>query len=300
MSKLIFTILFLFALPATAYYNPGAPAGFVNDFAGVIDSATKQNLEQKLVAFEKETSNEISVVTVKNLGGDYIENFAEKLFKEWGIGKSAQGGPASDGKDNGILILVAVEDRKMRIEVGYGLEGALTDAQSNWIINNEMKPAFQAGNYGAGIDLAVDKIITATKGEYVPADAGENEGSGSWDWGFIFWLIIGGFMWLGAVLGRSKSWWAGGVIGAVAGVIIALIWGFFWLGAGSIIGLTVFGLLFDFIVSKNYHAAKSAGKNLPWWFGGGGFGGGSGGGGFGGFGGFGGGMSGGGGSSGSW
>jgi len=90
------------------------------------------------------------------------------------------------------------------------------------------------------------------------------------------------------------------VIGAVAGVIIALIWGFFWLGAGSIIGLTVFGLLFDFIVSKNYHAAKSAGKNLPWWFGGGGFGGGSGGGGFGGFGGFGGGMSGGGGSSGSW
>ncbi|PIR92837.1 methanol dehydrogenase [Candidatus Falkowbacteria bacterium CG10_big_fil_rev_8_21_14_0_10_43_10] len=289
MKKIIITILFLAALPVSAYYNPGSPSGFVNDFAGVIDGAVKQSLEQKLVAFEKETSNEISVVTVKNLGGDYIENFAEKLFKDWGIGKK--------DNDNGALVLVAVEDRKMRIEVGYGLEGALTDAQSNWIINNEMKPAFQAGKYGEGISLAVDKIIGATKGEYVASDD-NNNGAGGWNWEFIFWLVIGLFMWLGAILGRSKSWWAGGVIGGAAGVILGLIWGFLWLGVGSIIGLTTFGLLFDFIVSKKYNAAKASGKNLPWFLGGGGFGGGGSSGG--GFGGFGGGMSGGGGSSGSW
>jgi uncharacterized protein len=293
MKRLLVIFLFLaVASPAFAYYNPGTPAGFVNDFADVIDDEAQQTLEQRLTAFEKETSNEISVATINSLQGDYIENFAEKLFKEWGIGQK--------DKDNGVLVLVAVEDRKMRIEVGYGLEGALTDAQSNWIINNEMKPAFQQGDYGAGIAAAVNEIIGATQGEYVPSDSSNaDSGSGGWDWSFIFWVVIVVFMWLASILGRSKSWWAGGVIGAVAGVIIALIWGFLWLGVGSIIGLTIFGLLFDFIISKNYRAAKATGKNLPWWFGGGGFGSGGFGGG-GGFGGFGGGMSGGGGSSGSW
>ncbi|PIT93782.1 hypothetical protein COU00_02535, partial [Candidatus Falkowbacteria bacterium CG10_big_fil_rev_8_21_14_0_10_43_11] len=212
--KIIIIFLFLLALPASAYYNPGTPSGFVNDFAGVIDSATKQSLEQKLVAFEKETSNEISVVTVKNLDGDYIENFAEKLFKEWKIGKEKE--------DNGVLILAAIEDRKMRLEVGYGLEGALTDAQSNWIINNEMKPAFQAGNYGEGINLAVDKIISATRGEYIPSEKKQSKVN----YEFIFWVVIFVFMWLAAILGRSKSWWAGGAIGGAAGVVLGLIWGF--------------------------------------------------------------------------
>ncbi|OGF26649.1 hypothetical protein A2477_01790 [Candidatus Falkowbacteria bacterium RIFOXYC2_FULL_47_12] len=289
MKKIIVTILFLLALPASAYYNPGIPTGFVNDFAGVIivDDGTQQALEEKLVNFEKETSNEISVVTIQSLQGDYIENFAVKLFQEWGIGKAKQ--------DNGVLVLVAVEDRKMRIEVGYGLEGALTDAQSNWIINNEMKPAFQAGKYGEGISLAVDKIIGATRGEYVPSES--NGGGSGWDWNFILWVVIFGFMWLGSILGRSKTWWAGGAIGGAVGVILGLIWGFLWVGVGSIVGLAIFGLFFDFIVSKQYNAAKASGRNLPWFLGGGGFGGGSSGGGFGGFGG---GMSGGGGSSGSW
>jgi len=290
MKKIIIAILFLLALPVNAYYNPGAPTGFVNDYANIIDDAQQQEIENKLVQFEQDTSNEISVVTIQNLGGDYIENFAEKLFVEWGIGKQE--------KDNGVLVLVALEDRKMRIEVGYGLEGALTDAQSNWIINNEMKPAFKEDRYGDGINEAVDKIISATKGEYVASDDGSTNGSGGWDWEFIFWIVIFGFLWLAAILGRSKSWWAGGVIGGAAGIIIGLIKGFLWLGLGAIAILIPFGLLFDFIVSKKYHAAKSAGQVVPWWIGGGKGGGSRFGGG--GFGGFGGGMSGGGGSSGSW
>lgn len=81
MSKFIIIILFLLALPAVAYYNPSPPSGFVNDFAGILDGAVKQSLEQTLVSFEQETSNEITVATINDLGGDYIENFAEKLFK---------------------------------------------------------------------------------------------------------------------------------------------------------------------------------------------------------------------------
>ncbi len=300
MKKVFTTILLLFiATPILAYYNPGAPDGFVTDFGNVISDEMESEMENKLIAFEQETSNEIAVVTIESLSSidgedDYIENFAEKLFAEWGIGKSAQGGPASGGKDNGVLVLVAIEDREMRIEVGYGLEGALTDAQSNWIINNQMKPAFQAENYGEGINLAVDSVISATKGEYV-AEEKIVESSNGWSWDFIFWMVIVGFLWLSSILGRSKSWWAGGIIGGVAGIVLGFIWGWLWIGVGSIIGLAIFGLILDFFVSKSYSNAKSAGKNYPWWIGGGR--GGSGGGGFGGFGG---GMSGGGGSSGSW
>ncbi|MFA5317966.1 MAG: TPM domain-containing protein [Patescibacteria group bacterium] len=289
---IIIILLFLIASPALAYYNPGAPTGFVNDYANIIEDGLQQEMENKLTQFEQESSNEISVVTIQNLDGDYIENFAEKLFAEWGIGK--------EDKNNGVLVLVALEDREMRIEVGYGLEGALTDAQSNWIINNEMKPAFKEERYGDGINEAVDKIISATKGEYISSELGSpitNGESDSLDWSFIFWIVIFGFLWLAAILGRSKSWWAGGVIGGVAGIIIGLIKGFLWLGLGAIAILIPFGLLFDFIVSKKYHAAKSAGHIVPWWIGGGRGGGRFGGGGFGGFGG---GMSGGGGSSGSW
>ena len=291
MKKILISILFLLALPVAAYYNPGPPSGFVNDFAGVLDGAIKQALEPKLVSFEPETGNEISVVTVKNLDGDYIENFAEKLFKEWGIGKEKQ--------DNGVLVLVAVEDRKMRIEVGYGLEGALTDAQSNWIINNELKPAFQQGDYSGGIAQAVATIIAATQGEYIPSADDRPIKIGNWftEWfEIIFWFIIFGLMWLASILSRSKSWWAGGVIGGVIGAGIGLIKGFFWFGVGALAILIPLGFLFDYIVSKKYRAAKDTGRNLPWWFGGGGFGGGS----HGGFGGFGGGVSGGGGSSGRW
>lgn len=291
--KKIILAAFILLAPASsalAYYSPGQPSGFVNDFAGVLSAEQKTQLEQKLVAFEKDSSNEISVVTVKSLEGDTIDNFAVELFKDWGIGKK--------GKDNGVLILVAIADKKMRLEVGYGLEGALTDAQSSWIINNEMKPAFQQADYYTGLDNATDKIIAAAKGEYVPE---EKVSSGKMSFKtieWIIWLIILGFVWLSSILGRSKSWWAGGVLGGVAGVIIGLIKGFVFFGLISVAILIPLGLLFDFIVSRSYSKAKAAGRSYPWWIGGGGFGGGSSSGR--GFGGFGGGGSGGGGSSGSW
>lgn len=271
-----------------AYISPGQPQGFVSDFSGVLNAQDKLALEEKLSSFSKTYGNQISVVIVGDLGGDYIENYAEKLFKEWGIGMK--------GLDNGALVLVAINDRQMRIEVGYGLEGSLTDSQSNWIINNIMKPTFQANDFYAGLNGAVDKIISATQGEKILSDQDPIDAS-NFPVEDLFFFAIFIIMILASVLGRSKSWWAGGVLGGIIGVVIGLVKGFLYFGLFSILALIPLGLLFDFLVSRS-HARHKALGTIPWWISRGG--GRHGGGGFGGFGGFGGGGSGGGGSSGRW
>src|SRR6185295_16176706 len=118
----------------------------------VLDPASKQSLEQQLSEFEHSTSNEIAVVTVPSLEGDTIEDYAVRLFKEWGIGKK--------GKDNGILILVAPNERKVRMEVGYGLEPQLTDGMAGQIIRENMTPYFRQAQYGQGIIAAIEAIKT--------------------------------------------------------------------------------------------------------------------------------------------
>lgn len=286
--KLIFSGIFLLVpLIVFAYSNPGTPVGFVNDFARMLTVEQRQLLETKISDFEKATSNELSVVTISNLGGDTIENFAVKLFQDWEIGK--------DKKDNGVLLLIARDDRQMRIEVGYGLEGALTDAQSFWIIQNVLKPAFQKEDYYGGISAGTDAIISITKGEFRPETNSVNR---SWlnsdSFLVLFWVLWVFFVWTGSILARSKSWWGGGIVGGVISFFIAfgstLVLGF----VSALIFIPL-GLWFDYVISRKYTIAKETGQVLPWWIGGRG-GSGSGGG----FGGFGGGHSGGGGSSGSW
>ncbi len=284
MFKKVILFSVLFPVLVLAYANPGKRSGFINDYAGILTNDQKTALENKLVSFERETGNEIAIVAIPNLGGDTIENFAVKLFEDWKIGKK--------GKDNGILILITKEDRKIKIEVGYGLEGALTDVQSFWIIDKIMKPAFQQENYYQGIEGAVDKIIAATKGEKIPEEATGNKT----DYFSLFFFLFIILTWLTSILSRSKSWWAGGVIGGIIGVVLGIIKGFLFFGLISMAVLIPLGLLFDFKVSKAYKAGKEKGK-IPWWAGGG-----RGGGGFSGsgFGGFGGGRSGGGGASSGW
>jgi uncharacterized protein len=289
--KIAIIICFLFPLLAgtvSAYYDLGSPKGFVNDYADIINNESEKKLEAKLVEFENNSGNEIAVVTVPELKGDTVENFAAELFSDWGIGK--------EGNDNGVLILVALDDRKMRIEVGYGLEGALTDAQSWWIIDNVMKPEFRRENYYQGIDMAVDKVISATRGEYVPSRE-EKEGGWLSFAGNVVMVVFIAMLWVVSVLGRSKSWWLGGVLGGLIGIAVGLLQGFVYAGISALVILVPIGLLFDYIVSRKYQKHKRKGS-VPWWIGGG-RGGGSGSSG-GGFGGFGGGMSGGGGASGSW
>lgn len=284
---------FLLVLPALAYQSPGSPTGFVNDFAGVLSTDTKTQLEAKLKDFASKESNELSVVTIKSLDGDTIENYAVKLFEEWKIGKAKQ--------DNGVLLLVAPNDHQMRIEVGYGLEGALTDLESKMIIKNVMTPAFEAGDYDSGISKAVDAIMVATKGEYTSAAAaGSNQPVSK---GGVF--IGGGFIlfvleiisYTARRAAKSKAIWPGAVGGGIIGGIIGMIAVGGIVTLGFLVGGAILGLLIDYLLSHT-----RAGDNLRNGKGGGGFfiGGLGGGGSGGGFGGFGGGSSGGGGASGRW
>lgn len=298
MKKNIFwlALALLAPLSAFAYTSPGAPTGLLNDFAGVLTTDQKAALEQTLEANKQSTGNEIAVVTIKSLGGDTIENYAVSLFKEWGIGQK--------GKDNGALLLIAIEDRQMRIEVGYGLEPTLTDAISSRIIRNTLSPAFKQGDYNGGIAAAVDQIIKVTAGDATavpPEPTNTWSGFGLQEFGFLAFLLFGIVQWLLSAMARSRSWWLGGIFGGAIGLMTML---FLTVMHGLIATaiLVPLGLLLDFFISKEYASSSAAGRKPSWWAGGpwigGGFGGGRGGGG--GFGGFGGGGSGGGGSSGSW
>lgn len=286
--------LITFAPVVSAYVSPGSPKGYVNDYADILSVSEKSDLEQQLVAFEKTSAVQIAVVTVKNLSGDYIENYAAQLFKEWGVGGKE--------KDSGVLFLVAVEDRKVRLEVGYGLEGALTDGEAGAIIRNEITPFFKQGKYFEGITNGVHGVMSATQGEYAGDTTTTSSPSIPGFFNNFPIILFFGFMFLqflASILGRSKSWWLGGVLGAsVGGAMIYFDFLALPLFFSILITafLTVCGLVFDYVVSSTHARAQASGASSPWWVGGGG-GSSSGGSSFGGFSG---GSSGGGGASGSW
>lgn len=262
------------------------PIGYVNDFAGVLSVETKEALETKLAAFDASTTNQVAVVTVPSLNGDYIEHYAEQLFQLWGIGTTE--------KNNGALLIIAVNDKQFRIEVGYGLEGALTDGEAKQIMD-AMTPFLKVDDYDGALAYGVDGIIVSTEGEYSSDVSQEFDLESLFP---IFFFTIIALQWVVAVLARSKSYWGGGVVGALAGIVVSSLVGW-WLYSGLLLTgvLVLVGLALDFAVSRAYSEAKSSGGHPPWWTGGsGGFGSGSSGGGFGGFGG---GSSGGGGASGS-
>lgn len=273
-----------------------APTGFVNDFAGVLTPEQKQTLEASLTDYEKTAGNEIAVALIKSLAGDTIENVAVNVFEEWKIGKK--------DKDNGILFLAAIEDRKMRIEVGYGLEPLLTDAEAGDIIRNVIAPEFKSGDYSAGITRGIEAIKEQlSQNPQTVTTKRAAGGAGLWVWIviFSFFFLQMLFVYFSAFLARSKSIWLGGIVGAAAGLLFGVFLASMLAGllsAGILGGL---GLLLDWHLSRRYTILKKAGKPTDWWHTGGGFWGGGGGkSSGGGFGGFGGGSSGGGGASGSW
>ncbi len=283
-------LLFISIAHAAAFPSP---VGHVNDFALMLSESTRSGLEQRLVQLQSDTGSEVAVATIESLNGDSIEQVAGEIFQQWGIGKKKE--------DNGLLLLIAKNDRKARFEVGYGLEGVLTDVGTSRIQREILVPAFQKGDYDGGIVGSIDAVEKALRGDASINAPAPSETRGSSRIFFnpigIFYLIVILFSWLGSVLGRSKSWWAGGVGGVALGFLIGII---FLPFIGAIVSAVIAGLLgavFDYYVSKNYATAKQAGIRPRWWAGGG-WGGGRGGGG--GFGGFGGGSSGGGGSSSSW
>ena len=143
-----------------------SPQGNVSDWAGVFSPEQKSALESRLAALRQTNGAQLAVVALKSLQGGEIDDFAEKLFAQWGIGEK--------GKDNGVLLLAAIEDRKMRIEVGYGLEGVLNDAKCGRIQDEYVVPRFKEGNYAQGLLDGADVLLKVMGGEALPEAAPAN------------------------------------------------------------------------------------------------------------------------------
>lgn len=259
MKKLIllsfFSLVFTFAF---AQDFPAKPTTLVNDYSNVLSAPQKQALEQKLVAFDDSSSTQIAIAIVKSVGDYDINEYAVELGRKWGVGQS--------GKNNGIMIVVAVGDRKISIQTGYGVEGALPDIYAKRIIDNDIKPNFKAGDYYAGLDAGTTSIIKYTRGEYKndsPKVSSKKSGSVSAVIVIIIIIVV-------IIIMRKGGGGGNGEIIGSRGASNALFWAMLLGGSGR------------------------GGSGGGSWGGGGSSGGG------GGFGGFGGGSFGGGGSSGSW
>ena len=293
----------LFSAQAYALEVPAAPTldSPIVDQTGTLTPDQVKQLAAQIATSRAEKDYQIGILIISTLGrNEYLEGYSLKVARAWGIGEK--------DKSNGVLLLVALDDHKLRIEVGRGLEGDLTDVRANRIIRNVITPKFKEGKYYEGISGGVNSIQLAVAKKADPsAEKEANAGSGNVspaDWSAIVTVVIflglAIFQWLGAILGRSKSWWAGGVIGGIAGIVLMALFAFAIWAIVVFVGMVIFGLLFDFLVSRNYKQHTADHSSPAWWAGGTWGGGGGWGGGGSGGGGFGGGGFSGGGSSGSW
>jgi uncharacterized protein len=173
-------ILLLTALPSAALDVPKT-TGYINDRAGIISSEMELKLNQFLREFEQSDSTQLVILTIPTLEDEVLETYALKVLEDWGIGQ--------EGKDNGALLLVARDERKIRIEVGYGLEGSLTDLLAGRIIDNEISPRFKQGDYDGGIASGALAMAQAVRGEYQGSGSTETRKKSS-PFGLIFFLFF--------------------------------------------------------------------------------------------------------------
>jgi uncharacterized protein len=257
------------ALAATAQAQdyPPRPQGPVYDGADMLSPATEAALDQRLRAYNRETGRALIVATIPSLNGNQLESYATGLFANWGIG--------GEKRDQGLLLLIARDDRKIRIEVGYGLHPYFGGIMAGRVIRNVITPRFKEGDFDGGVVAGIDAItahLAKTPAEAAAieeaartAEAQEGGGGDGFPFGFLIWLaFIGFFIVLPAIARGGRRYRGGGGVGSAVGNVI--MW-------------------------SALNAAMNSGRG-----GGSGWGGGGGGG----FGGFGGGMSGGGGASGGW
>ena len=275
-------------IPLLVLAHGPQPVGSVNDFAGLLTPATVAALEGQLKNLEAQTGAEVAVAIIPSLPGETIEDYAVNLFEEWGLGKKKE--------ENGVLLLISRDDRQARIEVGYGLEPIITDGQAGEIIRQTIVPNFQAQKYNEGVTAAVAALENLIRGSATePAVTAAGKKTIRLLFGDLLFIPLFLLTYISSFLARSKSFWLGGVLGATLGGGLSLLavnglTSLFFAGAGGVLGL-----LFDYVLSKNYQNNLARGRPTDFWHTYGGFGRGGGG-----FGGFGGGRSGGGGASSSW
>ena len=160
------SLLFLF-ISSSVYSQKAVPELWgqrIHDEAKVLSQNTIDQLEVQLKKYEDSTTNQIAVLIIPSLSGDVLEDYSIRVVEKWKLGTKKN--------DNGALLLIVIDDHKMRIEVGHGLEGVLTDAQSSRIIRNEMAPNFRRGDYDAGVTAAIQAMMKAIAGEYKANDTG--------------------------------------------------------------------------------------------------------------------------------
>ena len=169
MRRSLIIIALLCAATAALAQSLSFPAltGRVVDDAGVLDAATRESLRAKLAALEAKTTDQVVVATVTSLQGVTIEAYANALFKQWRLGQA--------DKNNGVLLLVAPNERRVRIEVGYGLEGALPNARARDILGDVVKPHFKSGDFIGGVEAGADAILAAARAK--PATSRDGNGS---------------------------------------------------------------------------------------------------------------------------
>jgi uncharacterized protein len=266
----------------------------VNDRTGTLHEPELAALESKLASYEAQSGNQVVVLMVPSTKPEPVETYSIRVAEAWKIGRK--------GSDNGVLFLVAKDDRKMRIEVGYGLEGVLTDAVSSRIIAEDVAPRFRDNQFAAGVNAGVDRIIATLGKTGAPASApsgtARKPAGGGIDFQSLLLMLLVGVPVLGGVLKRIF----GRLVGSTFGGGLIGVAGWFLLGSvalGALMGVAGFLIMLFLGVGSTF--GRRGGMYIPTggWGGGGGFGGGGFGGGGGGFSG-GGGSFGGGGASGSW
>jgi uncharacterized protein len=255
-----FGILLVWPVSTALAQDYPSPVGFVNDNAYLLSEETIDAVEAHLVNLEKETTAEVVVVTVDSLEGYTIEDYAAGLFEEWAIGKK--------DKDNGALFIVAYEESMVRIEVGYGLEDILTDGRVGRILDDEVVPYFREYDYEAGISAGTNAIVEYIRDGTPPSVIEENPVQDFFEkfrlplplvisLGILTVYIVG-------FMARTKSVWLGGIWGLILGLILGFGFGGFMFFVLLPLGLGIFGLLLDIILSGNYRGRVSSGRSTGW------------------------------------
>ena len=223
MSRLFAVLALLLTILASSLYGLDVPlyTSPATDLADLLSAEELRALNQKLLEYRTQSGHEIAVLLIPTLGDEALEDYAHKVFNKWGVGKGAE--------DNGVLFLMALQEKKTRIEVGYGLEGDLTDAESGRLVGrtSPMADHFRSQDWSGGINAVVDGIITAIGGEYT-----EPQGS-SQDTPIPFGIIIFIIIILMFVIGK--------IVLAIRGVCSSGVGGGGWRTGGGFGGLGGFG-----------------------------------------------------------
>lgn len=260
MKKLFLSILMiLLPLPLLALDVPPL-TGRVNDHAALLSPETRTALEQKLAGFERDQSTQIVVLTIPSLQGDDIDQFTIRVADSWKIGQK--------GKDNGVLLVLARTERKVRIEVGMGLQGVLPDITTSRIIRERMRPYLKSNDFDRGITAGVEGIMSATRGEFKasPRDMAEKPRQKLTS-AYTFFLLAA----LAAIVLGSFSRYLGGIAGA-AGLPLAA-YATFGAGLLTLLILAVVGFAGGLLLSLLFSGMFSGGGGGGY-YGGGGWGGG--------------------------